>query len=191
MASNRERFDQRSMLQRKLGGQPQQCFRGDGPGTLKCSRRVDTHEVQVLADVAMSGGAGRTVAAGVEGHNRDAVAQLPLGDSGASLGDGPRHLVPEDRRHLDSLIHGAMENVQIGAANSAMRHIDSYFTSARDHRAALAKVNRSISRVECCLHIRLSLLPAICPRRHLTRAGSPAAAMMTAKQAAGRQCRCA
>src|SRR4030095_1351734 len=93
------------------------------PRRLECARRVDPEEAEVPTDVAepLVGG---SFAAGVEWPHDDGVAYLEPLDAYPELGHPAGHLVPDDLRDRDPVIHGAVRDVQIGPADPAVRDLE-------------------------------------------------------------------
>src|SRR4029453_5578346 len=83
------RFDERTVGEIETVGKSDQHLAGYRPELLHRTRRVNAHEVEVLADVPVAGTARRTSAAPAQGHDRHGVAGFPLPHSGAARDDTP------------------------------------------------------------------------------------------------------
>src|SRR3712207_4644699 len=102
----------------------------DIPPTLQRSGYVDTFDLQVLADVLVSGQACRTRPVPVKWDGRHVIADLPAGHSLAQCGDHATHLVPENRGHLHAAVHIPLQHMQIAAADAHVRDLDLYLARA-------------------------------------------------------------
>jgi len=77
-------------------------------------------EVEVLADVLVARPAGRAGVVPAQRHHGDRVTGPPALHAGADAQDPAGHLVPEDSRGGDPGVHVAVEDVQIGAADTGV-----------------------------------------------------------------------
>src|SRR4030095_15619976 len=69
-------------------------------------------------------------------HDRDPVADRPFVDARTELRNAPGHLVPDHRRPPHPVVHSTMQEVECGAADSRIRHIEADFTGpGRDYFA--------------------------------------------------------
>jgi len=94
----------------------------------------------------------RTVPARVERHDRHRVPGRPVVDTRAERRNRARHLVSQDGGHANALIHRAVEDMQVGAADAAVRDLYLYLPGRGFNRPALAQGNGSVARVECRSH---------------------------------------
>ena len=133
-------------------GQAVQGVRGHRPHALQRARRIDADELQVLADVAVAGGAGGAIAARVERTHGDAVARAPARHSAAHAGDGARHFVAHHVRQGQTVRHGAVKEMQVGAADAAIGNADLHLPGARLHGHAFAHAQCPIAFEEYRLH---------------------------------------
>ncbi len=134
-----------------------QRVRRHGPQGLQCAGRIDADELQLLANVAVAREAGRALVARVERHDGDAVTRCETFDTGADSGDSAGHLVAEHLRHVDAVVHVAVVDVKIGAANAAMRNLNLDLTRGWRNGSAVANADCPIAFVECCSHDETSV----------------------------------
>jgi hypothetical protein len=129
VAGHRKRLDESGEPQVDGRRQVVKCEGGDGPGALEGPRPVDAEELQPAADVAVPL-VGRRLGAGIERPHDDQVAHSESLDSRADLGDDAGHLVTDDLRRADALVHRAVRDVEVGAAHAAVRDVDPHLTVA-------------------------------------------------------------
>jgi hypothetical protein len=79
----------------------------------------------------VSGLAGGALATGGQRAHDDAVTDFPSGYALANLGDGARHLVAHNLRLRDALVHMPQVDVQISAAEAAVRNVDAHLAWSR------------------------------------------------------------
>ncbi len=130
------------------------------PPILHGTRQVDAHEVQVLADVLVAGLARRAGAAPPQWHHGDGIAHRPAFDTAPDGCDATGHLVADHGRRAHPLVHGAVEDVQVGPADPRVRdiHLDaSWFRSPQDH---VVNRDRPGAGVVRCSHWRPAALRA-------------------------------
>ena len=137
---HRRRLDQRGPVQRKSVGQPDQGGGGHGPALLHRTRRVDADEVQVLADVLMPRTAGRAGVVPAQRHHRDRVTGPPALHPRPDPHHPAGHLMPQDGGRTHPGIHVAVEDMQIGTADTDKGGSQLHLTRAR---------SRSIRREPC------------------------------------------
>src|SRR6266481_2483524 len=101
MAGHCDRFNQRSLLERKIVRQTMQRMGGDGPQTLHGAGRVDADKFQLLANVTVAGAASGATAARVERPDSYPVAWRPSADAVARSRDGSGHFVSNHLRKCD------------------------------------------------------------------------------------------
>jgi hypothetical protein len=97
------------------------------PGTLKSARSIDSQELEVVANMGMSGSAGGAISARMEGAYHYPFSQRPALDVRADLGNLTRHFMANDLGDGHALIHTALEYMQVGAADPTIGHIDADF----------------------------------------------------------------
>ena len=73
-------------------------------------------------------------------------------DAAAQRGDGARHLVPHDVRQRQAVRHGAVKQVEIGAADAAEGNPNLHLPGARLHGHAVAHTECPIAFEEYGLH---------------------------------------
>ena len=103
--------------------------------------------------MAVSGAAGRTVAAPVERPDRDPVAGTEGGHAGTGLFDHAGHFVADGLRNSDPLIHLAVEDVQIGSADAAVGDPDPDLPLAGFGGCDVAHFKGLVSGVKTCFHL--------------------------------------
>ena len=118
---------------------------GDGPGPLHRTWGVDAHEVQPLADVLVTGQACWALAAPLERHDGHRITDRPGRHALAYVRDATGHLVPEDRWQLHALVHVAVQDVQVSAADPGEGDLDPHLSRAgSDHdRPGSTSIRRS------------------------------------------------
>ena len=121
MAGNCQRLNHRAVFQRQVVRQSIDGVGRDSPVSLKGAGRINAEELEMMADMLMTSRAGRAGAAGCQRHDRHPFASLEMLDSFAQLMYRPRHLVTKRLRHSDPLVHRAVEDVQVSAADAAVR----------------------------------------------------------------------
>ena len=135
VARNRQRLDERGPSQVDGGREPVEREGGHRPGALERARGVDAEELEVAADVAHALVGGR-LAARVERPHDDVLADREAVDARAELGNRPRHLVPDDLRHPHAVVHVAVRDVEIRAADAAEPDVEPDLARPRrDHLA--------------------------------------------------------
>ena len=78
-----------------------------------------------MTDVVMSRSTTRgTDHTSGERHHRDAVSDRPVGHTLPERGDRARHLVAEHGGQRHTGVHGAVEDVQVGAADPGVGDLD-------------------------------------------------------------------
>jgi len=105
-------------------GQGVQGVRRHGPEALHGAGGVDADELEFGADVGVAAPAGGADAAGRERPNGDAVARRPALDPGADGRDGARAFVADHLREFDAVVHVAVEQMEVGTADSAVGDLD-------------------------------------------------------------------
>src|SRR5262249_32399428 len=113
---------------------------------------VDADELQLLADMAVSRAAGGAAPARVERADRDAVAGRPSGDAVAGDRNRSRHLVADHLRERDAVVHFPVKDMQVRAADAAVRYLDLYLSGARRDGSAIADANLFLALVICRSH---------------------------------------
>ena len=103
---------------------------GHGPGALERAGSVDSKELETAPNVAVSP-VGRRLGARIERPDDDRVAGTEPLDPRADLGDRPRHLVANDLRRPHPSVHRAMSDVQVGAADAAIRDVEPHLPGGR------------------------------------------------------------
>ena len=73
-------------------------------------------------------------------------------DAAADRGDGARHFVPHDVGQRQAVRHGAVKQMQVGAADAAVGDLDLHLPGARLHGHALADAEGPIAFEEYRLH---------------------------------------
>ena len=73
----------------------------------------------------------RRLAARVERPHDHLVAGMEAFDSLADLGDRPRHLVPDHLRRANPRVHRPVRDVQVGAADAAVRDLQPHLSRSR------------------------------------------------------------
>src|ERR1022692_3536637 len=101
-----------------------QRMRGHCPQFLQCTRRINPDEFQPVANVAVSGAASRTIAAGVQGANRHAISGRPCCYAVTDGHDCAGHLMSNHLRSPNPVIHSSVEDMQVSPADPAMRNLD-------------------------------------------------------------------
>ena len=144
-------FDQRARVVIQGVGHAVQAMDRRIPKRLKRARGIDPQKIQILTDVPMPPPAGRTRAASHRGFNHHAVAH---GERGifCSLHNFAAHLVPHHQRNLHALIHVALINMQIRAAQARPRHFDEHFASRGPRDVDVAQFNALGSQINRCFH---------------------------------------
>src|ERR1043166_1988217 len=94
------------------------------PQTLQRAWSVDADEFQILANVAVTGAAGGALVARIERTHGNAVAAREAVHARTDVHYGARHLMPENLRHMDAVIHRSMKDVEIGATDAAEGNAD-------------------------------------------------------------------
>ena len=140
MHGHGDRFDEGSGIQCDLGGECDERARRHVPERLQGAGRVDADEVEVLADVGVAGEAGGTGSVPGQRHDGDGVADAPPLDAVADRGDRAAHLVAEHEGLLDAGVHVAVQDVQVGAAQSDVRNAQLHL--ARPGRRGLGLCDR-------------------------------------------------
>ena len=80
-------------------------------------------------------------------HDGHRVAHGPPGDVRTQLGDPTGHLVPDHRWRGDPLIHGAVQDVQVGAADAGVRDVDAYLARTWRLRRELDHLDAAVPYV--------------------------------------------
>ena len=104
-------------------GQVVERERRHRPRALERARRVDPEELELARDVADTL-VRRRLAAAVERPDDDLVADREAVDAGAELRDRPGHLVPDHLRRLHAVVHRAVGDVDVGAADPAVGDVE-------------------------------------------------------------------
>src|SRR5260370_42077877 len=121
----------------------------------------------------MPGGAGWASTARVERANCDAVAGLPSANAVADGRDGPRHLMSDYLGERYPVVHFSVEDVEIGAADAAVRYLDLNLFGAWRHWRAIADADAFMTFVECCSHRIILSCTVQCLRRWAGREPAP------------------
>jgi hypothetical protein len=95
-------------------------MRRDCPIALKRSGSVNAEEFQILADVAVACTTSRTLVARIQRHHCDPISNAESVHSRTYCSDGTGHFMPNDLGYLDSVVHFAVEKMQIGSADPTM-----------------------------------------------------------------------
>ena len=140
-------LDKSCIAQRHAFREADQQTSRDRPRLLHRTRRVDADEDEPLADVAVPGKAGGTLTAPLQRHDRDRVSLGPVRHARTDLDDATRHLVTDDRRCADAVIHRSVQDVQVGPADTGVRNRDAHLTGARWHEADLDDVDRPVAEI--------------------------------------------
>ena len=86
-----------------------------------------------MAEALVGGG----LASRIQGTHDDAVADADSVYARADLRDRPRHLMANDLGHAHPVIHAAVCNVDVRAADAAVGNVDAHFAGRwRDQRGA-------------------------------------------------------
>ena len=73
----------------------------------------------------------RRFRARIERPHNHLVSELEALDSGAELGNGPRHLVPDHLWRAHPTVHGPVRDVQIRAANTTVGDLQPHLAGSR------------------------------------------------------------
>ena len=153
VAGHGDRLDQRARAQRNSSGEAVQGVGRHGPEPLERAGGIDPDELQVLADVA-GGRRGRPGSApqGSSGRTVTRSPTLPALHARTHRGDGPRHLVPHDVREPQPVGHCAVEEVQVGTADTAVRDANLHLARARCGRDTLPDPDSLVPFVKARFH---------------------------------------
>ncbi len=152
VASDRHRLDQRGEPEREVRGKTMQSVSGYRPVGLHRALRVDAHEFQVLANVAVTGAAGRTIVAGIERHHRHRIAHRKAFDARPQRRHRAGHLVSQDLRQVNAPVHLAMIDMQVRSADSAVTHLDLHFARSGINGRFGTGGHGCIAHVKCRFH---------------------------------------
>ena len=92
------------------------------------------------------------MAARVERPHRHTIARGEPCNAIAQRSNRAGHLVSHDLRKVHAAVHLAMEDVQIGSADAAMRDTDLYLSFCWQRRNAVANADRFVSFVIGSFH---------------------------------------
>ncbi len=148
-------LDECGVVESQAVGQRHERLGGYVPQPLQRAGGVDADEVEVLADVGVSGETGRAGSIPRERHDGHAVADAPPAHALAERGDRAAHLVAEDEGGRDAGIHVAVQDVQIRAAQSRVGDGDLHLTGCRGHSGCLGDPDRAIAHITRCQHREL------------------------------------
>ncbi len=154
VASDRDGLDESALAQGKRIGQAMQGVGGHGPHALERAGSIDADELQVMADVAVAHAAGRTGAAGIERAHGDAISRLPAGNAGTDGGERAGHFMSHDVRQSQAVGHGAVKQMQIRAADSAVLDFDLHLAGAGRDLRAVADAQGPIAFKKCRTHMQ-------------------------------------
>ena len=87
-----------------------------------------------MADMFVTGKAGRAGAAMVKRPDDDTLADRDVLNSGTDRRDGARHFMPDDSFKADAGVHIAVEDVHVGAADPAIGDPDGHLAIRRGGR---------------------------------------------------------
>ena len=105
------------------------------PRCLECAGRVDAEELEVAADVAEAP-IGWGFASRIQGTDDDPVADADSVYVRSDLRDRPRHLMADDLGYAHPVIHAAVRNVDVRAADATVGNVDAHFAGRRRNNAA-------------------------------------------------------
>ena len=103
--------------------------------------------------------ASRAHAARDERHHRRRIADRPALDTVAGRRNAPRHLVAEHRRHRDSRVHRAVEDVEVGAADPRVGDLELHLSRRRSSDVGLDELESAVADVAGHIHM-MSIYPA-------------------------------
>ena len=115
--------------------------RRDIPDFLHGAVGIEAEEFQVVADMFVTGKAGRAGAAMVKRPDDDTLADRDVLNSGTDRRDGARHFMPDDSFKADAGVHIAVEDVHVGAADPAIGDPDGHLAIRRGGRCPRSTVN--------------------------------------------------
>ena len=101
-----------------------------------------------MADVLVSGRACGAGAAPLQRHDRHRLAHAQALNTGADRGDAAGHLVADRLRRLDSMVHGTVQDVQVGTADAGVGHLDLHLSRAWNHRRPILDHDGGVTGVE-------------------------------------------
>jgi hypothetical protein len=81
---------------------------------------VNADELELLANVTVPSLASWALSARIERPNRDVISRLISAYLIAHCSHCPRHFMTEDLRHSYSMIHVAVEQMEVGSTNAAI-----------------------------------------------------------------------
>ena len=96
------------------------------PRRLKRSGRIDAEKFKPTANVVESP-IRRSRRAVVERSHHHGIADTEMFNARTDLSDGAGHFVPDHLRSLDAMIHRAVKNMKVRAADSGVGDADSHF----------------------------------------------------------------
>src|SRR5262249_35567104 len=152
VARNGQRLDHGSVSQCQRGRETMQCVRRDCPRALKRPGGVNSEEFQILADVTMACTTGGALISRIQRHHSDPVANTESAHSRTYCSDGTGHFMPNDLGYLYSVVHFAVEKMQIGSTDPTMGYLDLNPSLRGFHRLAGAGANSLISFVKSSSH---------------------------------------
>jgi hypothetical protein len=147
------RLHQGGVIERKMTGQAYDDTARNVPASLHRARQVDPDDLQALAHMGVAGPAGGTPTAPHQRHHRDRVTDLPAGvDPGAECRDPAGGLVAEDGGGRHPGVHVALPDVQVGAADAGVRHIDLDLPGTGGFGHTVLDDEPLVSGIERCAH---------------------------------------
>ena len=144
---------QRGSLQRKAGGQADEHVRRDVPPRLHRPGRVDAQEDEPVADVRGAAPARRADAARDERHHRRRITDRPALDAGADRRNAAGHLVTEHGRHRHPRVHGAVEDVEVGATDPGVGNLELHLPRPRPSDLGVDDLERACADVAGGIHM--------------------------------------
>ena len=136
MAGDRQGLYQGTLPEGDLVRQPVQGARLDCPRMLQGPGGINSHEIKVVTDMAMSGQTRRAFSAVVERANHNMVTYLEPLHVASEFGDDARHLMAYDLWRPHPSVHDAVIYVHVGSTDAHEADIETNFVRARSDARA-------------------------------------------------------
>src|SRR5579883_1565837 len=151
VVSDGHRLNQGRLFKRQGFRQSMECMSWHCPEGLEGSRRVKANKFQALADMRITSAACRAYPARVEGADGNMITRSKALNPFADGMNRARHLMPEYVRNLETMVHRAVEHVQIAAADATVRNFNLYLPRRRVYRFAFTHSHSPMTFVISCL----------------------------------------